>query len=191
MKEKQCFKCGKVLPITEFYRHSQMGDGHLNKCKECTKKDAYKRYSRKSKDESWLELERARGREKYKRLKYKDKFKRTRSICSEESRISRMLRARGYDTIGKEAHHWNYNIPYSVFLLSRRAHKCIHKYIHVNYSNKLCYTRDGVVIDTLEKAKSLFRKWLDINGIGDNLVHVNIKPLTNRVYKNCTNQSKL
>lgn len=40
--EKTCFKCGKTLPLVEFYKHKMMADGHLNKCKTCTKADVSK-----------------------------------------------------------------------------------------------------------------------------------------------------
>ena len=37
---KKCFKCEKIKNISEFYKHPQMKDGHLNKCISCAIKDA-------------------------------------------------------------------------------------------------------------------------------------------------------
>lgn len=37
-----CFKCNSRKQLTSFYRHEQMANGHLGKCKKCTKLDTIK-----------------------------------------------------------------------------------------------------------------------------------------------------
>ena len=160
-KTKICFKCGRELPLSEFYRHPQMADGHLNKCKDCTKKDVKQDYDRKAKDESWLAKERARGREKYHRLNYKEKEsqnKTRRDFHTANDR--RALKIRGYNVEGKEIHHWNYNKPRSVILLSPKAHHRIHKHIIASREDYYCYTLDGICLDEEEKTLKYYKEVL-------------------------------
>lgn len=42
--EKQCFKCSQFKELSDFYKHPGTRDGHLNKCKKCTRSDSKARY---------------------------------------------------------------------------------------------------------------------------------------------------
>ena len=66
---KTCFKCNLNKPLVDFYKHSAMADGHLNKCKKCTTKDSEERRKLKSQDINWILSERKRHREKSKKYR--------------------------------------------------------------------------------------------------------------------------
>ena len=88
--------------------------------------------------------------------------------------IARYLRSHGYDTKGREAHHWNYNKPFSVFLMSRKAHKRIHLHLIVNRDDKYCYTEDGVRLENTEQAGKYFMQILQADGISEALELIEI-----------------
>lgn len=154
METKKCFKCGRELPITDFYKHPQMSDGYLNKCKECTRKDVRKNYDRNIQNEAFIERERARCRDKYRRL-YSPKGNNPRFESDpitrhiEGSNTRRFYRTKGIDIGEAEFHHWNYNLKNSVFVLCHRAHILAHKYLTFDresglffYNGKLLKTKE-------------------------------------------------
>lgn len=64
-RSKTCFKCDLEKPLNEFYAHPQMGDGHLGKCKACTRKDTKERADRLwENNPEWKAMEAARFRDK-------------------------------------------------------------------------------------------------------------------------------
>ena len=38
--KKSCIRCGVEKPLTDFYKHSAMADGHLGKCSQCCREQA-------------------------------------------------------------------------------------------------------------------------------------------------------
>ena len=149
MNAKRCFKCGRELPLSEFYKHSQMSDGHLNKCKECARRDTkenreknivyYKRYDRKRA----LNPDRVEYRKEYNSSEHgkqiaRERQKKNKTIYAEKIRARSVLyNAIKYGHIKKQtceicgeekvhAHHSDYSKPLDVIWLCAKHHGWIH-----------------------------------------------------------------
>lgn len=141
---KECFKCNEVLPLTEFYKHSGMKDGRLNKCKGCTKRDV--KENRESKEDYYKEYDRNRPnhrervernnkrvRSRYKTdPEFKEKILRSKSDWTSRNREKRVATTKVGNSIrdgeiskpdkctvcgsteSVEGHHWSYLVEYSL-----------------------------------------------------------------------------
>jgi hypothetical protein len=133
MSSKKCFKCGDVKLLSSFYKHPQMGDGHLNKCKSCARSDV--RSNRKENVDYYREYDRDRGnRQGYQytreyREKYPNKY-RAHNLVNNSIRDKKLFK-KPCEICGTEkdihAHHDDYLEPLNVRWLCCAHHSQWHK----------------------------------------------------------------
>lgn len=150
---KKCFKCDAYKTLNQFYKHPQMPDGHVNKCKECNKKDV--KENRLDKIDYYLEYDRGRSNRPDRveaRIKYaktnegnisgnrakknwceKNLIKRSASIIVNNAvRDGKLIKiyicqSCGVDNKRIHGHHDNYIYPLSVRWLCSKCHCSWHK----------------------------------------------------------------
>jgi hypothetical protein len=120
---KQCFRCLEEKPLIEFYKHSMMADGHLNKCKPCTRADT--RANRASRVEYYREYDRKRGFRVYDEKKVAARAALWKLIKAGELRKPERCEQCGA-TGRTEGHHLDYNRPLLVEWLCKACHSQRH-----------------------------------------------------------------
>lgn len=165
MSTKVCFKCGVDKPLSEYYAHKQMGDGHLNKCKSCTKSDTKKRIDNLSSNPEWIESERKRGREKYYRLGYKGQIrpgaqKRYAAKYPEKYKARIASQHMKKSIKSNHLHHWSYNEEHckDVIEITPKQHAKAHRFI-VYDQERMMYRRfdNNILLDTREAHESFIK----------------------------------
>ena len=132
---KACFKCGRALPLTEFYKHPHGKDGHLGKCKDCTKRDVRmgRRFSEKARtydrERAKLPHRKAIAREIGKRWRANNpEAYRAQSTLSYAVRGGKIRRS-PCEVCGDprvHGHHRDYSKPLDVIWLCARHHHAAH-----------------------------------------------------------------
>lgn len=133
---KTCFKCGETKALEEYYKHPDTADGHLNKCKQCTKADSTKH--RNANIEKVREYDRSRANSQNRKDKNTEITRLWRQEDRRRSRahnaVARAVRkgsltpqpcqiCGGTDVV---AHHEDYDKPLDVNWLCQAHHKQHH-----------------------------------------------------------------
>lgn len=136
---KKCFKCGETKQMSEFYIHKNMKDGHLNKCKDCTRKDTSENAILKSKDPEWVEKERERQRKKALRLYY---------CYPEKGAAIRATRSMNKDK-SFHYHHWSYRKEHwkDVIKLTPDDHRLLHIHIIYDHERMMFRNTNSILLD--------------------------------------------
>lgn len=152
MIKKVCFLCNKKKYLTDYYKHKGMSDGHLNKCKECTKDYSSKRHYKITSTPEGLEKERYRHREKYHRLNYKEQQKVwDKDKPWKKTTVYKGLSRKFKTPKGFELHHWNYNNDYltDVVVIKTSEHRKLHRLLELDIKKRIYKTKkEGKYLST-------------------------------------------
>ena len=132
---KTCFKCLQPLPLEAFYKHPAMGDGHLGKCKSCTKADAIA--NRLNKIDEYRAYDRMRSSQPHRKAlakrvhsEWKSKYPNRRAAQVQVGNALRrgVLKKQPCHVCGAaaEAHHPDYDRPLDVVWLCPPHHSQAH-----------------------------------------------------------------
>ena len=163
MSEKKCFKCNQVKPLTDFYKHSQMKDGRVNKCKVCNKKDVKVNTEKKMQDPEWAFKEAERHRLKSKRQRDSGDYGKGRS-CAKYRDLNPM-KAKAHNASqrievgeGLERHHWSYKEEHwkDIFPLSKSDHMKIHRYSKYDPDTLQYRTVHNTLLDSRELCEKYY-----------------------------------
>lgn len=130
---KQCFKCLRSLPKEAFYRHPQMADGRLNKCKDCAKIDTRQWYALTRDARASYDLKRDRTAERRRQRQEAGKRHRQKHPDRAAARTAVSNAVKRGDLIRQpcqlcgatksQAHHRDYSRPLDVEWMCFRCHR--------------------------------------------------------------------
>jgi len=130
---KVCISCGVSAPLSSFYRHKRMADGHLNRCKECHK--AAVRANRAANLARYRAHDRARGNRQppgYLREHRRQHPERmaAHNAVARALRSGRLVKPCACWHCGSTrqvvGHHADYSAPLAVSWLCQACHKAVH-----------------------------------------------------------------
>ena len=156
MKTKVCFKCSKRKRLESFYRHPQMKDGSLNKCKSCAREDV--RSNRRDRRDYYIGYDRERYTHSPERRaacsaaskRSAERNPERRAAANEKYRRAHLDKVRAHSAVGRavrsgklrkpkrcsecgrsglvlHAHHTDYTRPLDVIWLCAEDHNKLHR----------------------------------------------------------------
>lgn len=130
MTTKTCKTCGEEKPLSAFYKHPQMADGHLNSCKACRRAYAL-RHQRENREaynarhKAWRDANPDR-----KRYSQPAHVRAAHSLLAYALRKGEIERPDTCSECGKactpDGHHEDYTKPLDVVWLCRTCHRKRH-----------------------------------------------------------------